>query len=107
MNDVIYAASKSSTPGVCGSNRAVAGYLLKRGLPRCIAFMKKPDTRKVLEFEELARAFGYSFGVENLHQREIAVRHGQVPSPAKRGRPDSAGHGRERGMRVAYLAQAN
>ena len=25
---------------------------------------EKPDARKVLEFEELARAFGYSLGVE-------------------------------------------
>jgi len=83
------------------ANRAVAGYLLKRGIATLHRVHEKPDTRKVLEFEELARAFGYSLGVENLHQREIAVRHGQVPSPAKRGRPDSAGHGRERGMRVA------
>jgi ribonuclease R len=32
---------------------------------------------------------------------EIAVRHGRVPAPAKAGRPDSYGHGRERGMKVA------
>ena len=82
------------------ANRAVAGYLLKRGIATLHRVHEKPDARKVLEFEELARAFGYSLGVENLHQREIAVRHGQVPSPAKRGRPDSAGHGRERGMKV-------
>src|SRR2546429_4550453 len=59
------------------------------------------DLRKVLEFEELARAFGYSLGVEDLRQREIAVRHGRVPAPAKAGRPDSYGRGRERAMRVA------
>jgi ribonuclease R len=82
------------------ANRAVAGYLLKRGIETLHRVHEKPDAKKVLEFEELARAFGYSLGVENLHQREIAVRHGQVPSPAKRGRPDSAGHGRERGMKV-------
>jgi ribonuclease R len=29
------------------------------------------------------------------------VRHGRVPAPAKAGRPDSRGHGRERGMKVA------
>src|SRR6202022_3463566 len=59
-----------------------------------------PDARKVLEFEELARAFGYSLDVENLQTREIAVRHGRVPSPAKAGRPDSYGKGRGRGMGV-------
>jgi len=83
------------------ANRAVASYLLKRGIESLHRVHEKPDARKVLEFEELARAFGYSLGVEDLHQREIAVRHGRVPAPAKAGRPDSYGHGRERGMKVA------
>jgi ribonuclease R len=83
------------------ANRAVDGYLLKRGIASLHRVHEKPDAKKVLEFEELARAFGYSLGVEGLHQREIAVRHGRAPAPAKAGRPDSYGHGRERGMRVA------
>jgi len=83
------------------TNRAVASYLLKRGIASLHRVHEKPDARKVLEFEELARAFGYSLGVENLHQREVTVRHGRVPAPAKVGRPDSYGHGRERGMKVA------
>jgi len=83
------------------ANRAVDSYLLQRGIESLHRVHEKPDARKVLEFEELARAFGYSLGVENLHQREIAVRHGKVPAPAKAGRPDSYGHGRERGMKVA------
>ena len=83
------------------ANRAVAGYLLRRGIEALHRVHEKPDARKVLEFEELARAFGYSLGVADLHQREVAVRHGRVPAPAKAGRPDSYGHGRERGMRVA------
>ena len=88
------------------ANRAVAGYLIKRGIPALHRVHEKPDARKVLEFEELARAFGYSLGVENLYQREVAVRHGRVPSPAKAGRPDSYGKGRERGMRVALPGAA-
>jgi ribonuclease R len=83
------------------ANRAVDAYLLKRGIAGLHRVHEKPDARKVLEFEELARAFGYSLGVADLHQREIAVRHGRVPAPAKAGRPDSYGHGRERGMKVA------
>src|SRR5467141_1648447 len=83
------------------ANRAVAGYLLKRGIESLHRVHEKPDPRKVLEFEELARAFGYSLGVENLHQREVTVRHGRVPAPAKAGRPDTYGHGRERGMKAA------
>jgi ribonuclease R len=88
------------------ANRAVDGYLLKRGIPSLHRVHEKPDAKKVLEFEELARAFGYSLGVENLHQREVAVRHGRVPAPAKTGRPDSYGHGREREMRVALPGSA-
>ena len=83
------------------ANRAVASYLLKRGIASLHRVHEKPDARKVLEFEELARAFGYSLGVEDLHQREITVRHGRAPAPAKAGRPDSYGHGRERAMRIA------
>jgi ribonuclease R len=83
------------------ANRAVDGYLLKRGIASLHRVHEKPDAKKVLEFEELARAFGYSLGVEGLHQREIAVRHGRTPAPAKAGRPDSYGHGRERGMKVS------
>jgi ribonuclease R len=88
------------------ANRAVDGYLLKRGIPSLHRVHEKPDAKKVLEFEELARAFGYSLGVENLHQREVAVRHGRVPAPAKAGRADSYGHGREREMRVALPGSA-
>jgi len=83
------------------ANRAVAHYLLERALPSLHRVHEKPDARKVLEFEELARAFGYSLGVENLYQREIAVRHGKVPSPARAGKPESRGQGRERQQRVS------
>ncbi len=82
------------------ANRAVAGYLLQRGIDSLHRVHEKPDARKVLEFEELARAFGYSLGVEDLYQRLIPVRHGRVPAPTKAGRPESYGHGRERGMKV-------
>jgi ribonuclease R len=88
------------------ANRAVDAYLLKRAIPTLHRVHEKPDAKKVLEFEDLARAFGYSLGVENLYQREVAVRHGRVPAPAKAGRPDSYGHGRERDMRVALPGSA-
>jgi ribonuclease R len=82
------------------ANRAVAGYLLRRGLATLHRVHEKPDARKVLEFEEMARAFGYTLGVEDLHRREIPVKHGRVPAPARAGRADSFGHGRERGMKI-------
>src|SRR5260370_6995634 len=43
-------------------------------------------------------------GGEDPHQREVGVRHGKVPSPAKAGRPDSRGQGRERPMRAVLPA---
>lgn len=88
------------------ANRAVAAYLLRRGFVALHRVHEKPDARKVLEFEELARAFGYSLGVEDLQQRVIPVRHGRTPAPAKAGRPDSYGHGRERGMKIALPGAA-
>src|SRR5438477_3098749 len=82
------------------ANRAVAGYLLRRGIAALHRIHEKPDARKVLDFEEMARAFGYTLGVENLHRREVPVKHGRVPAPARSGRPDSYGYGRERTMKV-------
>ncbi len=83
------------------ANRAVASYLLRRGLETLQRVHEKPDAKKVLEFEEMAKAFGYTLGVADLHRQEIAVKHGRVPAPAKTGRPDSYGHGRERGMKIS------
>jgi len=83
------------------ANRAVAHQLNSRAIKSLHRVHEKPDGRKVLEFEDIARAFGYSLGVEDLHQREVTVRHGRVPAPAKAGRPDSYGKGRERQQRVA------
>jgi ribonuclease R len=83
------------------ANRAVDSYLFKRAIPALHRVHEKPDAKKVLEFEDLARAFGYTLGVENLHQREVPVRHGRTAAPAKHGKPDSYGHGRDRGMRIA------
>ncbi len=67
------------------ANEAVAAYLEGRGIASLHRVHEKPDAKKVLEFEELARAFGYSFGVEDLSEKRIAVRHGSV-RPAGRER---------------------
>src|SRR5260370_25712814 len=96
-----HTAPRPTEEFMLGANPAFAAYLLRRGIDSLHRVHETPDARKVREYEELARAFGYSLGVEDLHQREVAVRHGRVPAPAKAGRPDSYGHGRERGMKVA------
>lgn len=80
------------------ANEAVAAYLERRGIASLHRVHEKPDAKKVLEFEELARAFGYSFGVENLSERRITVRHGSV-RPAGRER-----RSRTRPMHIALPA---
>jgi ribonuclease R len=86
------------------ANEAVAQYLEKRGVASLHRVHEKPDPKKVIEFEELAHAFGYSLGVEDLSERRIAVRHGRVQSPAKSGRPGGTGRGRMRPMSVTMPA---
>jgi ribonuclease R len=72
------------------ANQAVARYLERRGIGSLHRVHEKPDPKKILEFEELAHAFGYTLGVENLAERRVAVKHGSVRSP----RSDRGGHGR-------------
>ncbi|HET9401389.1 MAG TPA: RNB domain-containing ribonuclease, partial [Candidatus Acidoferrales bacterium] len=77
---------------------AVARYLEKRGLGFLSRVHEKPDAKKVLEFEELAHAFGYSLGVPGLAERRVRVQHGSV---VPKGRPGRSGKGsRERPMFV-------
>jgi ribonuclease R len=82
------------------ANEAVAQYLERRGIASLHRVHEKPDPRKVLEFEELAQAFGYSLGVEDLTERRVAVRHGRVQGPARA----SGGRGRMRPMSLTMPA---
>ncbi len=83
------------------ANEAVAQYLEQRGIASLHRIHEKPDPKKVLEFEELAKAFGYTLGVEDLAERRVAVRHGRVQAPVRTGRKDS---GRMRPMSVILPA---
>ncbi len=83
------------------ANEAVAQYLEKRGIASLHRVHEKPDPKKVLEFEELAQAFGYSLGVEDLTERRVPVRHGRVQPASHAGR---GGHGRMRAMSVTLPA---
>jgi ribonuclease R len=73
------------------ANEAVAAHLENRAIASLHRVHEKPDPKKVLEFEELARAFGYSMGVADLAERRVAVKHGRVRDAAR---------GRERPMTV-------
>jgi ribonuclease R len=83
------------------ANEAVAHYLEKRGVASLHRVHEKPDPKKVLEFEELAQAFGYSLGVDDLAERRIPVKHGRVKPPGRSGR---VAHGRMRPMAVTLPA---
>src|SRR5580700_1828205 len=86
------------------ANEAVAEYLEKRGVASLHRVHEKPDPKKVLEFEELAHAFGYSLGVEDLAERRITVRHGRARPQAREGRGIGA---RERPMVVTLPSAEN
>jgi len=79
------------------ANQAVASYLELRGIPSLHRVHEKPDPKKVLEFEELAHAFGYSLGVPGLAEKRVVVRHGRTAAHGRAGRGDGA---RERPMVV-------
>ena len=86
------------------ANQAVANYLELRGIPSLHRVHEKPDPKKVLEFEELAHAFGYSLGIPGLSEKRIAVRHGRVAAPGRAGRGIGA---RERPMVVTLPSAEN
>jgi ribonuclease R len=79
------------------ANEAVATYLDQRGIASLHRVHEKPDPKKVLEFEELAQAFGYSLGVPDLTERRVQVRHGRVQPSSK---SQQGPRGRMRAMSV-------
>jgi ribonuclease R len=83
------------------ANEAVAQYLEYRGVASLHRVHEKPDPKKVLEFEEVAHAFGYSLGVDDLAERRVVVRHGKTKQEARGGR---GGKGRMRAMSVTTPA---
>ena len=76
------------------ANEAVAEHLERRGIASLHRVHEKPDPKKVLEFEELAQAFGYSLGVDDLAERRITVRHGESRPQARKGRAGAGGRSR-------------
>lgn len=85
------------------ANEAVAGQLDRLGVASLYRVHEKPDPKRVLEFEELAQAFGYSLGVEDLTERRIAVRHGQVRPAARSNAPGQLRHSYQKGGRMRAM----
>ena len=84
------------------ANEAVAEYLEKRGIASLHRVHEKPDPKKVLEFEELAQAFGYSLGVDDLADGASPCGTGKPPASASAWR--EWGRGRTRPMSVTLPA---
>jgi ribonuclease R len=80
------------------ANETVARHLDRLHVPSLHRVHEMPDPKRVLEFEEIARTFGYTLGVENLFERKVPVRHGHA-KPKEHG-----GHGRMRPMALMLPA---
>jgi len=76
------------------ANEAVARYLMNRGIIFLHRVHEIPDPKKVLEFEELAHAFGYSLGIAKTVERQLPVRHSRPRPGGDRSR------GRQKPMTV-------
>jgi ribonuclease R len=84
------------------ANQSVAHFLIQGSVGALHRVHEKPDAKRVLEFEELAHAFGYSLGIPGLAERRLAVRHGSIVPKGREGR---SGRGsRERPMYVTLPA---
>jgi len=83
------------------ANETVARYLERRGVGSLHRVHEKPDPKKILEFEEIAKTFGYSLGVTDLFERKVVVRHGKTLPPGRRNRE---ARGRMREMSVSLPA---
>ncbi len=53
------------------ANESVASYLEKKDIPSLYRIHEKPDPKRVLEFENVAAAFGYSLGVGAMPVRRF------------------------------------
>lgn len=51
------------------ANETVAGHTAKSGLASIYRIHEEPESQRVIEFSQLARAFGYSFPVENISSK--------------------------------------
>jgi ribonuclease R len=56
------------------ANECVASWLENLGVPSLYRIHEKPEPRRVVEFEEIAAAFGYSLGVGSLPVRTFTMK---------------------------------
>jgi len=74
------------------ANECVASWLENLGVPSLYRIHEKPEPRRVVEFEEIAAAFGYSLGIGSLPVRTFRMKGERRENQARReqgrsGRP--------------------
>jgi len=75
------------------ANESVAGYLEAKGVPSLYRIHEKPAPNRVLEFEQLAAAFGYSLGVGAIPVKRFPYTDDRRPRRHE-GRSDHSGQRR-------------
>jgi ribonuclease R len=56
------------------ANESVASWIENLGVPSLYRIHEKPEARRVVEFEDIAAAFGYSLGIGNLPVKRFTMR---------------------------------
>ncbi len=82
------------------ANECVASWLEGLGVPSLYRIHEKPEPRRVVEFEEIAAAFGYSLGVGNLPVQTFRMKGERREYQARQERRGGGGRA-PRGYEVA------
>ncbi|MGC2636535.1 MAG: RNB domain-containing ribonuclease [Acidobacteriaceae bacterium] len=79
------------------ANECVASWLENLGVPSLYRIHEKPEPRRVVEFEEIAAAFGYSLGIGNLPVKTFTMKSERREQRARqeRGRDSRTARGYE------------
>jgi ribonuclease R len=79
------------------ANECVASWLENLGVPSLYRIHEKPEPRRVVEFEEIAAAFGYSLGIGSLPVKTFTMKGERREQRARqeRGRDSRAPRGYE------------
>ncbi len=56
------------------ANEAVAAWIAQSGVPSLYRIHEKPEAKRIVNFEEIAAGFGYSFGLGALPVRKLETR---------------------------------
>jgi ribonuclease R len=76
------------------ANECVASWLQNLAVPSLYRIHEKPEPRRVVEFEEIAAAFGYSLGIGSLPVKTFRMKGERREQNAQRARHTKQEHGR-------------